>query len=108
MGFKKYLNETGEMDKTEIEKGGDWYEARLDLERVAKRAKLKGDVRPFDQYQGPYFSGGGVEIWLSEHPGIYYLVISQGGREVFEFDADEIASYFKKRMAKKPKVKVKK
>jgi len=105
MKFEKYITETGEMGKHDIEKGGDWYDARLELEKVAKKAKLKGEVRPFDQYQGPYFTGGGVKIWLSENPGIYYLVTPS---EAFEFDAEEIAAYFKKRMAKKPKVKVKK
>jgi len=42
--------ETGEMGAQEIEKGGDRYGARLDLEAICKAAGLKCQVRPFDQY----------------------------------------------------------
>jgi hypothetical protein len=62
---------TGEMNSKEIEEGGSWYEARLELEEIAKA--LGSDsikVVPFDQYQGPccLVSKGNIDarIWLAE------------------------------------------
>jgi len=51
---RRFLKETGEMGDWEIEKGGDWYNVRLEFEDICKKAGLKCKVRPFDQYQGPY------------------------------------------------------
>jgi len=65
--FVKKLHETGEMSASELEPGGDWHEFRLELEGICKAAGLKCEVKPFDQYQGPYayvegpFGGG--KLW---------------------------------------------
>ena len=70
---------TGEMSKSDLEKGGEWYEARLELESLCKKAGYKGEVYPFDVYQGPYaFISGIGSVWFSSEndPYNYFLKIS--------------------------------
>ncbi len=61
--LKKKLNETGEMNKYDIQPGGEYYEwAKAIEDDVIQMGKLtKGKVKflkmnPFDKYQGPYAS----------------------------------------------------
>jgi hypothetical protein len=62
---KKSLG-TGEMEQSEIEKGGEWYAARQDLERICKEAGMGCEVKPFDQYQGPFAKlKNGGKLWIS-------------------------------------------
>ena len=70
---------TGEMSKSDLEKGGEWYEARLELESLCKKAGYKCEVYPFDVYQGPYaFISGVGSVWFSSEndPYNYFLKIS--------------------------------
>jgi hypothetical protein len=72
--------ETGEMGRHEIEPGGDWYGLRQDFERICKQAGVQCEVRPFDQYQGPYVKVQGL--------GTLWLDMSQEGPDsnyVFEY-----------------------
>jgi len=104
-----FINETGEMGQYDIEKGGEWYEARLELEKVAKKTGIFNKVKPFDQYQGPYaLLKNGDKIWLSENPGLYYLQMTNG--ETLLFDSELIVDFYKKgkRYQTKPTVKVRK
>jgi hypothetical protein len=68
-----YVQATGEMSQKDLEKGGDWYEARLALEKICKEAGLKGEVIPFDQYQGCYAETKVGKIWLGEASDTYIL-----------------------------------
>lgn len=63
----------GEMHPSELQPGGDWYEAGQSLLQAAQALcrrtgwKLKGpELRPFDQYCGPYvrFGTGGGRLWF--------------------------------------------
>ena len=70
---KKNIVGTGEMGQEDIEKGGEWYEARLFLEDVCKRAGVPCTVMPFDNYVGPYakFKNGG-KLYIDEKDQFYY------------------------------------
>ncbi len=57
------------MNSKEIEEGGAWYEARLELEEIARAIGADSlKVIPFDQYQGPCglvsYKGLEARIWL--------------------------------------------
>ena len=108
---------TGEMSKKDIEKGGDWYESAKELENVAKSTGKFKEVRPFDQYQGPYaLLTNGSKIWFTdktETEGIYYLDEGKKGyelseREIKDFYKDNAEKFIDKIKTKKPKTKVKK
>jgi hypothetical protein len=48
------IRAAGEMGANELEKGGEWYDVRLKMEKIAKDAGADAVVKPFDQYQGPF------------------------------------------------------
>jgi hypothetical protein len=52
--LEKIAKAAGEMFPEDIEEGGDWYDTRIALEDVCKKAGIKCEVVIFDQYQGPY------------------------------------------------------
>jgi hypothetical protein len=67
----------GEMCASELQPGGDWYEAGQSLLQAAQALcrrtgwKLRGpELRAYDQYQGPYarFDTGGGRLWLDTNP----------------------------------------
>jgi len=73
---------TGEMGWSDIEPGGEWHGTAQGLRRAAieigrrTRWALKfEDVRPFDQYQGPYARlrgfGGCIRLWVEEWYSTY-------------------------------------
>lgn len=101
------MNETGEMSYDDLEKGGEWYESRIELERIAKRTGLFDSIKPFDKYQGPYaLLKNGDKIWLTGWEGLYYLELTNG--ETLTLDDDVIIAFYKDRHKSKPKVKVRK
>jgi len=54
----------GEMFKSDLEQGGNFYEARLELEQICHAAKIGCEVKPFDIYQGPYAQlENGDQLW---------------------------------------------
>jgi len=75
---------TGEMSQHDLEQGGEWHEARKELEELCRRSGLKCKVKPFDQYQGPYALIDDsdhdheypAKVWLNqaEHGDKYLLV----------------------------------
>lgn len=69
---------TGEMAQSEVEEGGDWYEAGIELQEVANNigksmGVIVGKPRAFDQYQGIYILVGGWKLWFDEIPNSYIL-----------------------------------
>ena len=82
---KKLLKilETGEMSKEDLEPGGEWYEARLEMERLAKEYGFEIKVYPFDAYQGPFgliLSGPhrGKRIWFDEDAESGFIIRPSG------------------------------
>jgi len=89
----KLLAETGEMSKDSIEQGGENYEWAQYIETAAKRLEDLTDgeftfdeMKPFDQYQGPYASGdvkrvmpdgrprsASAKLWSTENEDIFYF-----------------------------------
>jgi hypothetical protein len=61
----KAIVETGEMSAKDLEPGGEFHDAKLELEKICKEAGLKCEVKPFDKYQGPFAAvDGGGKVWL--------------------------------------------
>ena len=96
----------GEMTQEDLDKGGDWYETRLKMESFCNENGLSCEVKPFDQYQGPYgdivLEGVVVgELWClfaidsePNHDG--YLVVAKEGRnsESLEvYSSEEIKAF---------------
>lgn len=72
---------SGEMTKEDLEVGGEFYEARLKLEEIVKKAGHNCTVLPFDTYQGPYAQVfnkmhdkqlGTLWLGLDDHEGFIY------------------------------------
>ena len=81
---EKKLNETGEMSKYDIEKGGEdygWATAIKDaVKKIAKNTNGKvkfEEIRPFDKYQGPYavikINGKFDKLWTTDNEDEYYI-----------------------------------
>jgi hypothetical protein len=69
----KYALGAGEMEQSEIEKGGEWYGAREDLEKICKESGMGCKVMPFDQYQGPFAKlKNGGKLWIKDADVFYY------------------------------------
>lgn len=82
----------GEMFSEELEEGGAWFEARLELEDVARLLYPQSfKVIPFDQYQGPCcrIEKDGVEaiLWLAEDDK--FLIELEGSPHHVIFFKDE-------------------
>ena len=79
----------GEMSKKDIEKGGDWYSVRLELEKFAcKMGSKKFEVRHFDQYHGPYcfmVDLMGI-IWKVDGDKFFFAPSRHSGLAEFEND----------------------
>jgi hypothetical protein len=97
--FVKKLHETGEMSASDLEQGGEWYEFRLELEGICKEAGFKCQVKPFDQYQGPYAYIEGVgKIWGlgGEEEGEFYLeTTGQFPGEGYQGDREDMIDHLK-------------
>jgi len=74
--MSKIVEGTGEMSQEDIEKNGEFYEDRIFLEGICKKAGVKCKVKPFDAYQGPYAQlENGGKLWtIEERNGVtlYY------------------------------------
>ena len=85
--LEKKIRETGEMSKSDIEPGGEYYEWAKSIEddvrdiEKATNGKLKFiRMEPFDKYQGPYavvkINGNPDTIWDAQlTAGEYYLFV---------------------------------
>ena len=69
----------GEMSKWDIQEGGDSYEwsqsikfAALRLMRMTKKAIKLKEMRPFDQYQGPYALLNSGRLWSAYGPNRFF------------------------------------
>lgn len=95
MEFLRKLHETGEMSASELEPGGDWHEFRLELEGICKSAGLKCEVKPFDQYQGPYASIDGIgTLWgTGEQDEFYFEEPGQAPAEGFVADSEGMIAH---------------
>lgn len=94
------LKETGEMSASELEPEGEWYEFRLELENLCKEAGLKCQVKPFDQYQGPYGYIDGIgNLWgiqKEESPEmLFYLDTGGAPGEGYEGDREDMVDHLK-------------
>ena len=76
------LNETGEMNKYDIQKGGEYYEWAKEIEKDIKKIQraTKGILKfkkmePYDKYQGPYavvtINGKIDNIWSMEYEDLF-------------------------------------
>lgn len=77
----------GEMTQQDIEKGGDWYELREMMENFAERAGFDYQVKPFDQYQGPYCELKVenlcvAELWVDFGTEEFILSVVNAGKKV--------------------------
>lgn len=82
--YKKVIKAAGEMFREEIQKGGDWYETRLELEGICKESGVKCEVKPFDQYHGPYaLLKDGSKLWKVGEDS-YYLESGQVLKKIME------------------------
>ena len=82
---------TGEMNKHDISKHGDWYSIRMELENICKRAGKKCHVEPFDKYQGPFakiFTGS--SLWKVDNESFYF-----DGREEFTGSKRDMVKFLK-------------
>lgn len=78
----KRVHATGHMQQAAIEKGGSWYQARLELENLCKDAGVRCTVKPFDVYQGPYADcGDGIQVWLGEGEDNFDIINSKKSGE---------------------------
>jgi hypothetical protein len=98
--FIKKLHETGEMSASELEQGGEWYEFRLELEGICKAAGLKCEVKPFDQYQGPYaYVEGSGKLWglgdFDEEGEFYFEGPGEGPGEGYSGDKEDMINHLK-------------
>ena len=87
--------ETGEMSKKDIEKGGEWYEVAQELKSICAEAGVKCEVKPFDQYQGPYafIPKLGGSLWGVDGDE-YYFEPSRGSKnKAFSGDRDSMIDY---------------
>lgn len=92
---ESYLKKsTGEMSKEDIEKGGDWYEVRKDLEKLCKDAGVDCEVKPFDQYQGPYAMTSLGNIWIGK-PDHFILDTKKETLELNKKDMIKVLKMFK-------------
>ena len=96
--INKLLKEAGEMSKSDIEKGGDWYEFRLELEDICKKAGLKCEVKPFDQYQGPYafISQAEGSLWGVGDDEFYFEPSRGSKNKEFTGSKDQMIKFLKK------------
>lgn len=87
---------TGEMSKRDIEKGGEYYEARLHLEKLCKDAGLKCTVHPFDVYQGPFaLLPNGAKVWFGdEMAGENYAYAPKGARATKFHNSEELKDLY--------------
>jgi len=85
---KLKVTAAGEMFKEDLDKGGEYYEARLELEKLCKDAGVKCTVKPFDVYQGPFadVENGKCKLWFGSEDGQFFL---EKGSEKFEGDYEE-------------------
>ena len=97
----KYALGTGEMEKSEIEQGGDWYGARQDLERVCKESGMQCKVVPFDQYQGPFAKlKNGGKLWVTDVDEYFY----EGPKGPKTLKAGEMVEFLTSLTPLKPKI----
>jgi len=90
---KKKIIATGEMSKKDLEPGGEFHDARLELEKLCKEAGVTCTVRPFDVYQGPFADvEGKVKVWFGGEEGMFFL---EKGSEKFEGDFEECVEKLK-------------
>lgn len=98
---KKKVLGTGEMEQSEIEKGGEWYQARLDLETICKEAGMDCKVYPFDQHQGPYAKlKNGGKLWIADYDVFFY----EGPKGPIELDKEDMIDFLKSIAPFKPKI----
>ena len=96
---------TGEMGMHDIQPGGEYYEWAQEIEKAAKEIqKLTKngirfqEMRPFDNYQGPYARMSPGKLWSAEEEGMFILTnIPQGPIDGYpEEIAEIIMAKFKK------------
>jgi len=98
---------TGEMTQEDIEKGGDYYDERIALESICKKAGVDCKVKPFDTYQGPYaliydtHKKPCGKLWWKEGfkdspNAVYYFESSRNDIEDVELDGGEILEFLAK------------
>ena len=103
--FNQSITETGEMSSADLEKGGEWYDARMELEKMLKGSKQLVSVQPFDAYQGPYaLMKNGDKVWFTEQPGVYYVETKSGTTEM---PGEDVAHWYKNLSKSKPRKQVK-
>lgn len=71
--MKEFATAAGEMSENDIAPGGDWFETRQELEELCQEAGLKCQVRPFDQYQGPFAKMKYGKVWLGDSEDHFFL-----------------------------------
>jgi hypothetical protein len=87
----KAIVETGEMSAKDLEPGGEFHDAKLELENICKEAGLKCEVRPFDKYQGPFAAiDGGGKVWLLPDGEDEKFFFQKGGKGHGFNDAEEL------------------
>lgn len=87
------LYETGEMSQDDIENGGDWYDARMELEELLKPTKKFKEVKPFDVYQGPYaLMKNGDKIFMLDDDTLF--VDAKSGKD-YKIPTDAVTDQYK-------------
>lgn len=82
----------GEMNRSDIEEGGEFYEARLKLEEMVKKSSHRPVVFPFDKYQGPYAEISNLhhkvvgKLWLGEDDETFVLEVEGEMKEISSHD----------------------
>lgn len=84
---KHYVKATGEMYQSDLEKGGDWEEARETLEDVCKKAGVKCEVKPFDTYQGPFAQLKNGKLWFGKNENQFVFEPTNGDKKVLNYAA---------------------
>ena len=93
---------TGEMGWIDIEEGGEHYGWAQELRRAAQQIARKSrwavkfmEVRPFDEYQGPYAVMSDGKLWSGEDDGEFYWEHGLHDDRNKEGTIDEIAAYLR-------------
>lgn len=103
---------TGEMSRWDLEPGGEHYEwgrwLRQQAQSLCRRLRwalwVTGEVRPFDEYQGPYIDLSTGTLWTDYDTDrclnvIVYEFVYEGEIKFLKGTAEEVAADLKVLMA---------